>query len=156
MQINATLIGQAIAFLILILVSWKFIWPILTTAIDQRQKKIADGLAAAERGQKDLGEAQARADALIREARERAMQIVDAASRRSNELVETAKGTATEEGDRLIASAKQQIELESTRAREDLRREVARLTVASASKLLGREIDAAKHADILGKLAAEI
>ena len=156
MDINATFIGQIVVLLILLWFIVKVVVPMIGGAVDARQKKIADGLAAAERGQKDLGEAQARADALIREARERAMQIVDAASRRSNELVETAKGTATEEGDRLIASAKQQIELESTRAREDLRREVARLTVASASKLLGREIDAAKHADILGKLAAEI
>jgi len=156
MDINATFIGQIVVLLILLWFIVKVVVPMIGGAVDERQKKIADGLAAAERGQKDLGEAQARADALIREARERAMQIVDAASRRSNELVETAKGTATEEGDRLIASAKQQIELESTRAREDLRREVARLTVASASKLLGREIDAAKHADILGKLAAEI
>ena len=156
MDINATFLGQIVVLLILLWFIVKVVVPMIGGAVDERQKKIADGLAAAERGQKDLGEAQARADALIREARERAMQIVDAASRRSNELVETAKGTATEEGDRLIASAKQQIELESTRAREDLRREVARLTVASASKLLGREIDAAKHADILGKLAAEI
>ena len=156
MDINATFIGQIVVFLILLWFINKVVVPMIGGMMDERQKKIADGLAAAERGQKDLGEAQARADALIREARERAMQIVDAASRRSNELVETAKSTATEEGDRLIAAAKQQIELESTRAREELRRDVARLAVASASKLLGREIDAAKHADILGKLAAEI
>ena len=156
MDINATFIGQFIVLLILLWFIAKVVVPMIGSAVDARQKKIADGLAAAERGQKDLGEAQARADAVIREARERANQIVDAASRRSNELVESAKSTATQEGDRLVATAKQQIELESTRAREDLRREVARLTVASASKLLGREIDAAKHADILGKLATEI
>ncbi|MFM2288507.1 MAG: hypothetical protein RL684_1650 [Pseudomonadota bacterium] len=156
MDINATFIGQFIVLLILLWFIAKVVVPMIGGAVDARQKRIADGLAAAERGQKDLGEAQARADAVIREARERANQIVDAASRRSNELVESAKSTATLEGDRLVAAAKQQIELESTRAREDLRREVARLTVASASKLLGREIDAAKHADILGKLATEI
>ena len=156
MDINATFIGQIVVFLILLWFINKVVVPMIGGMMDERQKKIADGLAAAERGQKDLGDAQARADAVIREARDRASQIVDAASRRSNELVETAKSTATEEGDRLIAAAKQQIELESTRAREELRRDVARLAVASASKLLGREIDAAKHADILGKLAAEI
>jgi F-type H+-transporting ATPase subunit b len=156
MDINATFIGQIVVFLILLWFIAKVVVPMIGGNMDARQKKIAEGLAAAERGQKDLGEAQARAEAVIREARERANQIIDQASRRSGEMVEAAKGTATQEGDRLLAAAKQQIELESTRAREELRRDVARLAVASASKVLGREIDAARHADILGKLAAEI
>ena len=156
MDINATFIGQIVVFLILLWFIAKVVVPMIGGNMDARQKKIAEGLAAAERGQKDLGEAQARADAVIREARERANQIIDQASRRSGEMVESAKGTAMQEGDRLLAAAKQQIELESTRAREELRRDVARLAVASASKVLGREIDPAKHADILGKLAAEI
>jgi F-type H+-transporting ATPase subunit b len=156
MDINATFIGQIVVFLILLWFIAKVVVPMIGGNMDARQKKIAEGLAAAERGQKDLGEAQARADAVIREARERANQIIDQASRRSGEMVEAAKGTATQEGDRLLAAAKQQIELESTRAREELRRDVARLAVASASKVLGREIDPARHADILGKLAAEI
>ena len=156
MDINATFIGQIVVFLILLWFIAKVVVPMIGGNMDARQKKIAEGLAAAERGQKDLGEAQARADAVIREARERANQIIDQAARRSGEMVESAKGTATQEGDRLLAAAKQQIELESTRAREELRRDVARLAVASASKVLGREIDPAKHADILGKLAAEI
>jgi len=156
MDINATFIGQIIVFLILLWFFTKFVVPPLAEANAARQKKIAEGLAAADRGQKDLDEAQARANDVIREARERANQIVDQASRRSNDMVESAKVAALQEGDRLVAAAKQQIELESTRAREELRREVARLTVASASKLLGREIDAAKHADILNKLATEI
>jgi len=156
MDINATFIGQIVVFLILLWFFTKFVVPPLAAANAARQKKIAEGLAAADRGQKDLDEAQARANDVIREARERANQIVDQASRRSNEMVESAKSAATQEGDRLIASAKQQIELESTRAREALRRDVARLTVASASKLLGREIDASKHADILNQLATEI
>jgi F-type H+-transporting ATPase subunit b len=156
MDINATFIGQIVVFLILLWFFTKFVVPPLAEANAARQKKIAEGLAAADRGQKDLDEAQARANDVIREARERANQIVDQASRRSNDMVESAKVTALQEGDRLVAAAKQQIELETTRAREELRREVARLTVASASKLLGREIDAAKHADILNKLATEI
>jgi len=156
MDINATFIGQIVVFLILLWFFTKFVVPPLAEANAARQKKIAEGLAAADRGQKDLDEAQARANDVIREARERANQIVDQASRRSNDMVESAKVAALQEGDRLVAAAKQQIELESTRAREELRREVARLTVASASKLLGREIDAAKHADILNKLATEI
>ncbi len=156
MDINATFIGQIVVFLILLWFIAKVVVPMIGGNMDARQNKIAEGLAAAERGQKDLGEAQARADAVIREARERANQIIDQASRRSGEMVESAQSAATQEGDRLLAAAKQQIELESTRAREELRRDVARLAVASASKVLGREIDPARHADILGKLAAEI
>ena len=156
MSINATFIAQIVVFLILLWVINKFIVPPISKMIDERAKKIAEGLAAAERGQKDLDEAQSRADAVVREARDRANQIVDQASRRSNEIVEQAKHTAVAEGDRLIAAAKQQTELEATKAREELRKQGADLTVRSASKVLGREIDPAKHADILGKLASEI
>ena len=156
MELNATFIGQIIAFLILLWVFWKYIAPPISAAIDERQKKIAEGLSAADRGQKSLDEAKSRAEEVIREARDRANQIIDQASRRSSEIVEEAKGSATQEGDRLIAAAKQQTELEATKAREELRKQVADLTVRSASKVLGREIDPAKHADILGKLASEI
>jgi F-type H+-transporting ATPase subunit b len=156
MDINATFIGQIIAFLILLWFFRKFITPVLAAAIDERQKKIAEGLSAADRGQKSLDEAKARAEEVIREARDRANQIVDQASKRSNEIVEVAKQSALSEGDRLITAAIQQIELETAKAREALRREVADLTVKSASKVLGREIDPAKHADLLGKLATEI
>jgi F-type H+-transporting ATPase subunit b len=156
MNFNATFIGQIIVFLFLIGFFWLYITPVIGKAIDERQKKIAEGLSAADRGQKSLDEAKSRAEEVIREARDRANQIVDQASKRSNEIVEAAKQSALSEGDRLIASAKQQIELETSKAREALRREVADLTVRSASKVLGREIDPAKHADILGKLAAEI
>lgn len=156
MSINATFIGQMIVFLILLWFIFKFVVPPISGAIDARAKKIAEGLSAADRGQKSLDEAKARAEEVIREARDRANQIVDQASKRSTELVEAAKQSALSEGDRLIAAAKQQIELETAKAREALRREVADLTVKSASKVLGREIDASKHADILGKLATEI
>jgi F-type H+-transporting ATPase subunit b len=156
MSINATFIGQIVVFLILLWVINKFIVPPISKMIDERSKKIAEGLAAAERGQKDLDEAKSRADAVVQEARDRANQILDQASRRSNEIVEQARHTAVAEGDRLIAAAKQQTELEATKAREELRKQVAELTVRSASKVLGREIDPAKHADILGKLANEI
>jgi F-type H+-transporting ATPase subunit b len=151
-----TFIGQILVFLILLWFFRKFITPVLAAAIDERQKKIAEGLSAADRGQKSLDEAKSRAEEVIREARDRANQIVDQAAKRSTELVEAAKQNALSEGDRLIAAAKQQIELDTAKAREALRREVADLTVRSASKVLGREIDPAKHADILGKLAAEI
>lgn len=156
MSVNATFIGQMIVFLILLWFIFKFVVPPISNAIDARSKKIAEGLAAADRGQKSLDDAKTRADEVIAEARTRANQIIDAASKRSNEIVEAAKHSAQAEGDRLIASAKQQIELEASRAREELRKQVADLTVRSAAKVLGREIDASKHADILGKLATEI
>src|SRR5690349_8135824 len=139
MELNATFIGQIVAFLILLWFFRKFITPALSKAIDERQKKIAEGLSAADRGQKSLDEAKVRAEEVIREARDRANQIIDQASKRSNELVEAAKQNALSEGDRLIAAAKAQIELDTAKAREALRREVADLTVKSAAKVLGRE-----------------
>jgi F-type H+-transporting ATPase subunit b len=156
MEVNATLIGQAIVFIILIWFTFRFIWPPLLGAIAARQKTIADGLAAAERGQEDLDAAKKRADDIVREARERAGQIIDQAQHRANDLVDQAKGTATTEGQRLVAAAQQQIDLEITRAREALRREVAQIAVQAASKLLEREIDPRAHADLIDKLAAQI
>ncbi|MFO7325812.1 MAG: F0F1 ATP synthase subunit B [Pseudomonadota bacterium] len=156
MELNLTFFGQILVFLILLWFIGKFVTPFFAAAIDERQKKIAEGLSAADRGQKSLDEARARADEVIGEARDRANQIIDGASRRANEIVEAAKQSAQAEADRLIAAARQQIELDAARAREELRRQVAELTVRSAAKVLGREIDASKHADILGKLAAEI
>ena len=156
MNINLTLVIQMVVFAILVWVTMKFIWPQILGPMEERAKKIATGLAAAEKGQQDAAQAEARAESVVREARERANQILDAASKRSNEIVDAAKQAAQSEGDRLIASAKQQIELEASKAREELRKQVAELTVRSAAKVLGREIDPAKHADILGKLATEI
>ena len=156
MQINATLLGQAIVFAILMWVTTKFIWPQITGAIAERQKKIADGLAAADRGQKDLDEAKKRADDIVREARDKALGIIDQASRRSNELVDEARHVATAEGNRLLTAARAEIATESGKARDDLRSQVGRLAVAGAAQLLGREVNAQAHADLLEKLAAEI
>jgi F-type H+-transporting ATPase subunit b len=156
MQLNATLIGQAIVFAILYWFTWKFIWPHLLGAIAERQKKIADGLAAADRGQKDLDEAKKRAEDIVREARDKALGIVDQASRRSNELVDEAKQTAAAEGNRLVTAARAEIATESGKARDELKAQVGRLAVAGAAQLLGREVDAQAHADLLEKLAAEI
>jgi F-type H+-transporting ATPase subunit b len=125
-------------------------------AMDERSRKIAEGLAAAEEGEKQLASARDQADAIVREARERAGQIIDHAQHRANELVEEAKGTATSESARIFANAQQQIELETTRAKESLRREVAGIAVGAAAKLLGREIDARAHADLLDQLAAQV
>ncbi len=156
MNLNATLFIQCIVFLILAGVTMKFIWPPLMAAIDERRRKIAEGLASAEKGEKSLAEAKSNATDIVKEARAQAAKIVDQANRRSNELVEEARGTALAEGQRLVAEARQNVQLESTRAREDLRKEVAQIAVVGAGKLLGREIDPTAHADLLEKLALEI
>jgi F-type H+-transporting ATPase subunit b len=155
-NINLTLIVQMIVFALLIFITMKWIWPPILAAMDERTRKIAQGLAAAEKGEQALTDARANADAIIREARERATHIIDQAQHRANELVEEAKGTANVEGARLVAAAHQQIELDTTRARESLRREVAGIAVGAAAKLLGREIDPRKHADLLDQLATQI
>lgn len=156
MNINATLIGQVIWFALFIWFVMKVVWPYFQRIIAERQKTIADGLAAAERGQKDLSQAKSKADEIIREARNRAVQIENQAQHRANELIDQAKKTAIGEGDRLIAAAQQQIQLESTRARESLRKDVAALAVSGASQLLEREIDPKAHAALLDKLAAQL
>ena len=156
MNINLTLVVQMIVFATLILITMKWIWPPILNAMDERQRKIAQGLAAADEGEKELAQARDKADAIIREARERANQIIDHAQHRANELIEQAKGAANVEGARILAAAEQQIALDTTRAKESLRREVAGIAVGAASKLLGREIDARAHADLLEQLAEEI
>ena len=156
MNINLTLIIQMVVFAILIWFTMKFVWPMILGAMDERARKIASGLAAAEKGQQELSQARSNSDAIIREARERAQQIIDQAQHRANEIVEHAKMAATQEGQRLVAAAQQQIDLEANRARESLRKEVAQLAVNTASKLLEREIDARAHADLISKLATQI
>jgi len=156
MNLNATLFIQSIVFVILGLITMRYIWPPLIKAIEERQRKIADGLASSEKAEKSLAEAKASATDIIKEARVQANKIVEQANRRSNELVEEARGTAIAEGQRLLSDARSEVTLESNRAREQLRREVALIAVAGAGKLLGREIDAKTHADLLDKLALEI
>lgn len=156
MNINLTLIVQMLVFIVLTWFTMSKIWPQILGVMDERSKKIAMGLAAAEKGQEQLTQAHKDAEVIISEARARAHQIIDQAQQRANEAIEAAKGTANSEGARLIAAAQQQIELESTRARESLRHDVGRLAVQAASKLLEREIDARAHADLLDKLAAQI
>jgi F-type H+-transporting ATPase subunit b len=155
-QINLTLIVQMVVFALLVWFVTKVVWPMLADLMDERAKKIATGLAAADKGQQDLAKASERADVAIREARDRANEIIDQAQRRANEMIEAAKSQALQEGERLVTAAKTQIDLATTKAREDLRKEVAQLTVRSASQLLGREIDPKAHSDLLNKLATEI
>lgn len=156
MNINLTLIVQMLVFIVLVWFTMKFVWPMILGAMEERSKKIAMGLAAAEKGQQELAQARANSEAIIRDARERASQIIDHAQHRANEIIEQAKAAASEEGQRLVQAAQQQIELDAQRAREALRREVAELAVSTASKLLEREIDARAHADLISKLATQI
>ena len=156
MDLALTLVIQGVVFFVVAWAVMKFIWPTIMEAIETRQKKIADGLAAASKSQQDLDEAEKRSKEIIREARDRAAQIVDQAGKRSNEIVEEAKGTASTEAQRLVAQAHDEVARETTRAREGLRQEVGRLAVQGASRLLEREIDPKTHAELLDKLAAEV
>ena len=156
MNLNLTLFIQAVVFVILGWVTMKFIWPPLITALEERQKKIAEGLAAADKGEKSLMDAKSAANELIKEARVQATKIIEQANRRSSEVIDEARGAAIAEGQRLLSDAKQEVALESSRAREQLRREVATIAVVGASKLLKREVDAKTHADLLEQLAVEI
>ena len=156
MNLALTLVIQGVVFFLVAWAVMKFFWPYLMGNIEERQKKIADGLAAASKSEKDLAEAEARAKEIIREARDRATQIVDQAGKRSNEIVEEAKGTASSEAQRLVAQAREEVARETTRAREGLAREVGKLAVEGASRLLEREIDPKTHAELLDKLAAEV
>ena len=156
MNINLTLIVQMLVFALLVFGTMKWIWPHILGAMEERSRKIAQGLAAAEQGEQELTAARGKADDIIREARERANHIIDQAQHRANDLVEQAKGAASSAGARIVAAAQQQIELDTTHAREALRREVAGIAVGAASKLLEREIDPRAHADLLDKLAAQI
>jgi len=155
-NINLTLIIQMIVFALLVWGTMSFIWPSLMSQVEARQKKIAQGLAAADRGEQELQQARQGAEEILREARDRARQIIDQAQHRANDIQEQARVSATQEGQRLVASAQQQIGLEATRARESLRREVGGMVVAAASKLLEREIDPSAHQDLISKLAAQI
>ena len=156
MNINLTLISQALSFAILIWFTVKFVWPPLLAAIEARQKTIAEGLAAAERGKTDLDLAAKRSAEVIREAKEKTAEIVALGEKRASEIIEEAKAQARAEGDRIITGAKAEIEQEVFRAKEQLRTQVTAVALAGAGKILGREIDAKAHNDLLNKLVAEI
>ncbi|QEL56846.1 F0F1 ATP synthase subunit B [Chromobacterium paludis] len=155
MEFNVTLLGQAITFAILVWFTMKFVWPPLTNMMDERAKRIADGLAAAERGKQDLEAAEKRVADEIRKAKQQATEIVVAAEKRASQIVDEAKEAARTEGARIVADAKSEIDQEVLRAKESLRAQVADLAVAGAEKILRKEIDAAKHADLLASIKAE-
>lgn len=156
MTINLTLIGQTIAMIVFVWFCMKFIWPHIMHAIEERQKTIADGLAAAERGQQSLTTAEAKVEEIVREARSRASEILDQAHARANEIVAEGKAEGERERERQLAAARAEIQQESHKAREELRGQVSAIAVASAEKILQREIDAAQHEDILSKLASQL
>ena len=156
MDINMTLLGQTIAMIVFVWFCMKFIWPPIMTAIEERQKEIADGLAAAERGQQSLDKAQAEAAEIVDGARKQATSILDQAHARANEIVAEGRAEGAKEREKQVAAALAEVEQETNRAREELRGQVSAIAVASAEKILEREIDKKAHEDILSKLAAEL
>jgi F-type H+-transporting ATPase subunit b len=155
-NINLTLIGQMIAFVCFVMFCMKYVWPPILAAMAEREKKIADGLAAADRASHDLVLAQEKAVERLKEAKLEAAGIIEAANKRSVQLVDEAKQAALLEAERVKAAAQAEIEQESNRAREQLRGQVAALALAGAEKVLGAAIDQKAHADLVDKLAAEL
>jgi F-type H+-transporting ATPase subunit b len=155
-NLNATILAQMLIFGIVIYVAMKWLWPEITGSIQARARRIAEGLAAAERGQKDLVAAEARVEELVKAARERALAMEHQAQARANQIVEAAKQTAQSEAARLVEAAHAQVALETQKARDELRRQVAALAVSGAQKIIEREIDPRTHAQLLDKLAAGI
>jgi F-type H+-transporting ATPase subunit b len=156
MNINATLLAQTIMFALFVLFCMKFVWPPIMAALEQRKKQIADGLADAERAKHDLDMAAKRSAEILREAKEKAGEIVNSGEKRASEIIEAAKVQAKVEGDRIIVGARAEIDQEVFRAKEQLRTQVSAIALAGAGKILGREIDAKAHNDLLDKLVAEI
>ena len=156
MDINLTLIGQTIAMVIFVWFCMKFIWPPIVAAIEERQKQIEEGLAAANQGQDKLEQAAAEAGEIVADARRQATGILDQAHARANEIVADGKAAGVKERERQLEAAQAEIEQETNRAREELRGQVSAIAMAGAEKILSREIDASTHEDILGRLAKEI
>ena len=156
MNINATLIGQAIAFFLFVMFCMKFVWPPILQALNERKAKIADGLAAAEHGKREQVLAEERAKELLHEAKEQAAEIIGRADKRASEIVDEAKDDAKAEGARLMVAAQAEIGQELNRVKEDLRGQVVSIALAGAGKVLAREVDESAHAELMTKLAAEI
>jgi F-type H+-transporting ATPase subunit b len=156
MNINLTLVMQAVAFAVFIWLSAKFIWPVMMGAIETRQKQIADGLAAGEQGKQSLANTERKIADMMTEAKQRSSEIIAQGDKLKNETIEAAKLQAKVEADRILAGAKAEIEQEIQRAREALRNQVADLAVAGASKILKREVDARTHADLLATIQREL
>jgi F-type H+-transporting ATPase subunit b len=156
MNINATLFGQAIAFALFVWFCMKFVWPPLIAAIEERQKKISDGLTQAERAGKDLDLAQAKAVEKLKEAKSQAAEIIEQANKRRNQIVDEAKTEAEVERQKIVAQGEAEVESERSRAREELRQQVSALAIAGAEKIIKRSIDKEANSDIIDKLVAEL
>ncbi len=156
MNINLTLIGQSITFALFVWFCYAFIWPPLVNALEKRKKQIADGLAAAERGQHEQELAEKKAAEQLKEAKGQAADIIAQAQKRATEIVDEAKDDARTEAERIKAGANAEIEQEVNRAREHLRKEVVTLAIAGAEKVLKREVDADAHASTLNDMAAQL
>ena len=156
MSINATLLGQMITFALLVWFTMKYIWPPLMQALEERKKKIVEGLAAADKGKKDLENAEKRAKGLMKEAKEQAAEIVNLAQKRANELVDESKQVARHEGDRIVATAKADIDREVQAAKEGLRQQVSALAVVAAEQILRKEVDEDKHKEVLKDLSKQL
>lgn len=153
---NFTLIGQAIAFAMFVAFCMKYVWPPIMDAIEERQKKIADGLVAAERAAKDLDLAQANASDQLKEAKRTATEVIDQANKRKAQILDEARTEAQEERKHILTQAEAEIEAERNRARDDLRKQVAALAIAGAEKILERSVDADTHKDILENITAKL
>jgi len=156
MNLNLTLVAQAVSFALFIWFTVKFVWPPMLRAIEARQKTIADGLAAAEQGRRSLEVSTRQADEAVREARKRAAEILAQAEKRAAQMIDEARNAAKDEGEREKAAAKAEIEQAVTRAREQLRDRVASLAVAGAEKILRREVDAKAHGELLETIKREL
>lgn len=156
MNFNATMIGQIISFAVFTWFCTKFIWPVIIKALDDRQAKIADGLAAAEKGQHELVLAEKRAGEILREGKEKSQEFINQAQKRHDEIVDEAKDDAREEGQRILIAARSEIEQERQEAKEALRTEVAALAIAGAEQILMREVDKNAHNEVLDKISASL
>jgi len=156
MNINLTLIGQTITFIVFVWFCMKFVWPPIMKALEERKKKIADGLAAAERGEHEMELARKRATEDLRQAKQQAQEIINLAHKRAGEIVDEAKEQARTESERILSAANAEIEQEANRAKEQLRKEVASLAVAGASKLIKKEIDEKANEALLKDLVAQL
>lgn len=156
MDINATILGQSIAFAVFVFFCLKFVWPPLINAMRERSEKIANGLQAADQAEKDLDLAKEKAAETLREAKQQAAALIEQANKRANQMVEEAKDQARAEGERLKAAAQAEVEQELNRAKESLRGQVATLSIAGAEKILGTAVDQGAHNAMLEQLASEL
>jgi F-type H+-transporting ATPase subunit b len=155
-SINATLIGQMITFALLVWFTMKYVWPPLMQALEERKKKIADGLAAADKGKHEMELAEKKAKSVLRDAKDQASEIVTLAQKRANEVVEESKQAAKLEGERLIAGAKADIDRETQQAKEQLRKQIGTLAISAAEQILKREVDQDKHKEIIKNLEKQL